>query len=489
MIVLVGFMGAGKSTAARELAAELGVEAADADALLADRLGTSIEDFFAQHGEEEFRRREEALLLELLARGDDGVLALGGGAVESPRVREALASHHTILLQIDADAAWGRVRTSGRPLARDRAAFTALLERRRPLYDEVARWVVPARRGAVVRAVRAIGVPSLRMVWAATASGEYPVLVGPGVRDGSLRGPGRAFVVTDEGVPRQWAPQADHVLRAGEENKTVAAAEALLRAMAGAGVTRGDHVRAVGGGLVTDVAGFCAASYQRGIPLVNVPTTLLGMVDAAIGGKTGVDLPEGKNYVGAYHQPVGVLADLEALSTLPPDQVAEGYAEVVKTALIAGGRLWERVAAGAGADEEIVFACARTKVDVVGADERDAGRRQVLNLGHTVAHALETVTGYALSHGRAVALGLLAALRLSGQGELRAQVAELLAARGLPTTVDGIEVDAVVAATRRDKKRTGEQVPFVLVAAPGDVSHGHPVPAADLRAAVEELVR
>jgi shikimate kinase/3-dehydroquinate synthase len=488
VIVLVGFMGAGKSTAARDVAAELGLDAVDADALLAERLGTSIDAFFARHGEAEFRRREEALSLELLG-GDGRVVALGGGAVESPRVRRALRDHLTILLDVDAETAWGRVRGSGRPLARDRAAFAALLERRRALYEEVARWVVPGRRGAAARAVRTVGPTPLRMVWASTASGDYPVAVGAGARDRSVAAPGRPFVVTDSGVPRRWAPEPDFVLEAGERHKTLAAAEALLRAMARAGVTRADHVRAVGGGVVTDLAGFCAATYQRGVPVVHVPTTLLAMVDAAIGGKTGVDLPEGKNYVGAYHQPAAVLADTETLSTLPPEQVAEGYAEVVKTALIAGGRLWERVAGGAAVDEEVVFACARAKVAVVAADERDAGVRQVLNLGHTVAHALETATGYALSHGQAVGLGLLAALRLSNQDALRARVAELLAAAGLPTALDDVDVDAVVAATRRDKKRTGEHVPFVLVAAPGEVSHGHAVGEAALRAAVAELRR
>ncbi|HEX8208025.1 MAG TPA: iron-containing alcohol dehydrogenase, partial [Solirubrobacteraceae bacterium] len=369
MIVLVGFMGAGKSTAAREIAGGLGLRALDADELLAERLGVPIPDFFAAHGEEEFRRREEELVVELL-RGEGEVLALGGGAVESPRVREALAGHRVVLLDVDADAAWARCRTSDRPLARDREAFYALHERRRPLYDEVADLVVPAARGAALRALSAVP-EGARAVWARTAGGEYPVIVGRGARDLDAGAPGRPFVVTDDGVPARWAPEPDHVLPQGERNKTLASAEPLWRAMARAGVTRADHVRAVGGGCVTDVAGFVAATYQRGIPVVHVPTTLLAMVDAAIGGKTGVDLPEAKNYVGAYHQPHAVLADPETLSTLPPAHVAEGYAEVVKTALIAGGALWVRVQAGAIADDDVVFACARTKVAVVAADERD----------------------------------------------------------------------------------------------------------------------
>ena len=493
LIVLVGFMGAGKSTAAREIAADRRIAPLDADALVAERLGTSIEAFFAEHGEAAFRRREEEVVLELLARGEPGgVLALGGGAVESAPVREALRGHRVVLLDVDEDTAWSRVKDSGRPLARDRSAFAALLARRRPLYDEVADIVVPALRGSARRAVELVP-DGARAVWARAGGHDYPVVVGESVREVEVGAPGRPALVTDENVARQpWVPSArcELVMPAGEEHKTLATVERLLRRLAEMGWTRGDHLRAVGGGVVGDVAGFCAATYQRGIPVVQVPTTVLAMVDAAIGGKTGVDLPEGKNYVGAYHQPHAVLADTATLATLPAAEHAAGYAEVVKTALIAGGPLWERIAAGARVDDEIIFRCARTKVAVVGADERDAGRRQVLNLGHTVAHAIETVTEYKrLRHGEAVALGLLAALRLSGQDELRAHVRGLLADEQLPTSLADLDVDAVVAATRRDKKRTGEHVPFVLVAAPGDVSHGHAVGEAAVRAAVAELRR
>ena len=188
-------------------------------------------------------------------------------------------------------------------------------------------------------------------------------------------------------------------------------------------MTRADHVVALGGGVVGDLAGFCAATYQRGVPVVHVPTTLVAQVDSAYGGKTGVDLPDAKNYVGVYHQPAGVLVDPDTLATLPPAELAAGWVEVLKTALIAGGALWERVSAMSGCevDERTIVDCARTKLAVVAADERDAGQRQVLNLGHTVGHAIETVTGYArYRHGEAVGLGLLALLRLSGAEALRA---------------------------------------------------------------------
>ncbi len=257
-------------------------------------------------------------------------------------------------------------------------------------------------------------------------------------------------------------------------------------------MTRADHVVALGGGVVGDLAGFCAATYQRGVPVVQVPTTLVAQVDSAYGGKTGVDLPAAKNYVGAYHQPAGVLVDPDTLATLPAAELAAGWVEVLKTALIAGGELWERVAAGGEVDERTILDCARTKLAVVAADERDGGRRQVLNLGHTVGHAIETATGYArYRHGEAVGLGLLAALRLSGREDLRAQVRELLLARGLPVTLDGagVEVEQIVAATARDKKRVAANVPFVLVKAPGEIEYGCEVDTKTLRAAVAELTR
>jgi shikimate kinase/3-dehydroquinate synthase len=255
-------------------------------------------------------------------------------------------------------------------------------------------------------------------------------------------------------------------------------------------MTRGDQLVALGGGVVGDLAGFCAATYQRGVPIVQVPTTLVAQVDSAYGGKTGIDLPEAKNYVGAYHQPIGVIVDPDVLRTLPEAERAAGYAEVLKTALIAGGELWHAVSSGAEIDERVIFACAQTKLAIVAADERDDGRRQVLNLGHTIGHAIEAASGYErYRHGEAVALGLLAALRLSGQPKLRAQTAKLLAAAGLPTRLDGVEIEPILAAVSRDKKRSGEDVPFVLVRAPGDVSHGARVEARDVRSAVRELLR
>ena len=277
-----------------------------------------------------------------------------------------------------------------------------------------------------------------RLLWAASASGAYPVFVGRGLlREGAeddLRAlwplelsSSRAFCVSDESVAAlhgSTLPFATAMitLAAGEASKTLASAERIWRELLTLGATRADHLVALGGGVVGDIAGFCAATYQRGVPVVHVPTTLLAQVDSAYGGKTGVDLPEAKNYVGAYHQPAGVFVDPDVLATLPPAEHAAGWVEVLKTALIAGGVLWDRVARGEEVDEHAILDCARTKIAVVGADERDAGVRRHLNLGHTVGHAIEAATGYArYRHGEAVGLGLLAALRLSGTNELVSQ--------------------------------------------------------------------
>jgi shikimate kinase/3-dehydroquinate synthase len=201
-----------------------------------------------------------------------------------------------------------------------------------------------------------------------------------------------------------------------------------------------------------------------------------------------VDLPEGKNYAGAFHQPAAVICDPAALETLPEPELAAGYAEVVKTALIAGGPLWARVRQGGAIGDDVLLGCLRTKLAVVAADERDAGGRQALNLGHTVGHAIEAATGYRrYRHGEAVGIGLLCALRLSGRDQLREEVADLLAARGLPPRFEGASVNDVVALVARDKKRAGGRVPFVLVQAPGEVTHGHHVDSASVRAAVEEV--
>ena len=512
-IVFIGFMGAGKSTAAAEVAAALGTTALDSDRLVEQALGHSIAEEFERSGEASFREREQEVACRLLAQAGPGsVIALGGGSVLSPWVRDALAGHLTVLLDVSAESAWRRVGEDAaglrRPLAADRAAFFAEHAARAELYEAIADAFVPSIGKRV--AVRALpGLRALaaapagtRLLWASAASGDYPVLVGPGLLAPEVcvsgaypldRATSRPFCISDRNVAPLYAERLGGVaelveIDPGERHKTLATTESVWSALVGSGMTRADHLVALGGGVVGDLAGFCAATYQRGVPVVHVPTTLVAQVDSAYGGKTGVDLPVAKNYVGAYHQPAGVIVDPDALATLPAAELSAGYAEVIKTALIAGGELWAQVRADVPIDQRTILACARTKLAVVAEDERDAGRRQVLNLGHTVGHAIEAVTGYErYRHGEAVALGLLAVLRLSGLDDLRTEVGELLRAHELPVTLSEVDIEQVLAATRRDKKRVGEQVPFVLLDAPGQPKTGCHVAETDLRAAICEL--
>jgi shikimate kinase/3-dehydroquinate synthase len=516
-IVFIGFMAAGKTRAAQAVAERLGLGVIDTDELLERELGEPISTFFAREGEAEFRRREEGLVVSALdalagqVGAPSSVVALGGGAIESPKIRAALADHMPVWCDVDEEVAWERASGSDRPLAANRVEFAERYAQRRPIYESLARVILPseARESAGPAApwlAAMQGVPHVRMAWAASESGAYPAAVGEGAIGllGAAREidpdhlPARVFCVADSTVLGEHARllprlEATIEVEGAESSKTISEAERVLRDLAAAGVRRDDGVLAFGGGVVGDLAGFCAATYQRGVPLVQAPTTLVAQVDSAYGGKTGVDLPEAKNYVGAYHQPIAVLADPSTLRTLPPEELASGFVEVVKTALIAGGALWDEVRQLQQLDPtslgDVIFRCARTKIEVVALDERDSGRRAVLNLGHTVGHAIEAQTGYArYRHGEAVGLGLLAALRLSGADSLRNEVEGLLASHGLPVSLDSaVDVDGVLEAMGRDKKRSREGLGFVLLEQPGQPRWGQAVEPDRVRAVVEEL--
>jgi 3-dehydroquinate synthase len=270
-------------------------------------------------------------------------------------------------------------------------------------------------------------------------------------------------------------------LAPGESAKNLTAIERTCQWLAEAGYDRGAAVVGVGGGAASDHAGFAAAVYLRGIDFALVSTTLLGMVDASVGGKTGVDLPAGKNLVGAFHQPRAVVADLGFLQTLPAREQAAGMAEIVKAGLIADAQLLARVEADVEAGRAltlealapVVAAAVRVKVDVVTADEREAGRRAILNFGHTLGHALEAESGYGLLHGEAVSLGMVAALALgSARGvsdpALRPRAAQLLARLGLPIDVERRVSASVLARIEVDKKRRADRVGFVFVPRAGE---------------------
>jgi shikimate kinase/3-dehydroquinate synthase len=505
-LAFIGFMGAGKSTALAA-ARDAGLQTTEIDALMEEAFGKPIRQAFEEDGEDAFRAREAEVVGALLEQADGGAIALGGGSVLSERVREALGRHFVVWLQVDAREAWRRIARSDRPLASNAEDVERLLVERLPFYESLADAILPpGDRGLVSRVMPSLVAltelpPGTMMLWASSDSGEYPVFVGSGLLGtGPWPLPGERFCITDAAVGPLYAerlqPLAAKVeVQPGETAKTMAEAERVLRELARAGMTREDHVVALGGGVVGDLAGFCAHLYQRGVPVVQVPTTLVAQVDSAYGGKTGVDLPEGKNYAGAYHLPAAVLADTATLASLPTEELAAGFVELLKTGLLAGGDLWGRTRALEALDPEqladLVFACARYKCEIVAADERDAGMRAVLNLGHTVGHAIEAASGYErYRHGEAVGLGLLAALRLSEAPGLRDEVESILTRHGLPTDLDpSIELDEALAALQRDKKRTAEGVGFVLLSEPGEPRPGQLVDAAKVRSAVEELYR
>jgi 3-dehydroquinate synthetase/shikimate kinase len=503
-IVFIGFMGAGKTTALAA-ARELGLETTEVDELMERELGMPIAEAFKSHGEEAFRAREAEAVGDLLDRAEGGAIALGGGSVLSERVREALARHIVVWLQIDAEEAWRRIEGTPRPLARSAEDVARLLEVRLPIYESLADAVIlrgeRERLAGALPSIQALGeLPEgTKLLWATSASGEYPVFVGRGLLGaGWWPLEGRRFCVTDIAVGGLYAdrigPLAGCVeVDPGEGSKTMSVAEEVLRELAQAGMTREDHLVALGGGVVGDLAGLCAHLYQRGVPLVQAPTTVVAQVDSAYGGKTGVDLPEGKNYAGAYHLPAAVLADTSTLETLPREELAAGFVEALKTGLLAGGALWERVrkveSLEPGELGDVVFACALYKCDVVAVDERDSGWREVLNLGHTVGHAIEAASGYSrYRHGEAICLGLLAALRLSDAPELREEVEAILARHGLPVSLDpAIDVEGVLTILQHDKKRTSEGVGFVLLSEPGEPRTGQILDPTKVEAAVKEL--
>lgn len=507
-IVFIGFMGAGKSTALSAVA-PLVRHAVDLDERIERHIGMPISLYFEQWNEEQFRSEEARLATDLLREAEGGAVAFGGGTVLSKSVQEALKDHVVVYLEVDAQTAWSRVKESDRPLAKDWKSFEQLLAQRKPLYEQLADAIIPMI-GAEDVAVAARFAHALtwmptgtKMLWAESRSGSYPVYVGKGLLratgdDEHWPLAGNRFCIADETVGPLYANQLPALstcieIPAGEKAKTLGQVENVLRVLAREGMTREDHVIALGGGVVGDLAGLCAHLYQRGVRVVQVPTTVVAQVDSAYGGKTGVDLPEGKNYAGAYHMPTAVIADTQTLASLPRKEIAAGFVEVLKTGLLAGGELWEKVQGIQQLDPndlaEIVYACARYKCSVVAEDEQDAGQRHVLNLGHTVGHAIEAAGGYGrYRHGEAIGIGLLAALRLSDAEELRNECMEILQRHDLPTYIDpSLSVSSVLELIGRDKKRSRRGVQFVLLRKPGEPLVGQILSPMSVREAVEEL--
>lgn len=472
-LFIYGPPGSGKTTLGKLLAGRFGVPFEDLDdSIVSAADGKSIPAIFADDGEPGFRARERAAL-EAACAAPGHVIALGGGALLDPACRELAESHgQVVCLDVPADVLKARIASQAgtRPLADAAEKVDRLLATRGPHYDSFP-----------VRPVAHFAIDS----------GDEPsdVFVGRGLLDtvgawaSARKLGGRAVVVGDANTFPLYGERVLASLRkagfsatgltipAGEETKTIDTVMSIWRTFLAAELGRGDFAVAVGGGVVGDMTGFAAAAWMRGMRWINVPTSLLAMVDASTGGKTGCDLPEAKNMVGAFHSPTFVLADTATLETLPPRELACGMAETIKHGFIADPGILDET----GVSPAQVARSLAVKVKVVTEDAKEKGVRAKLNLGHTVGHALEIATNFSVKHGEAVAIGTVEEARLAvrlglAPADWPDRVAAAFAKAGLPTALpDGITFESLAEIMRHDKKQRGGKISFALPCAPGDV--------------------
>ena len=502
-LLLNGFMASGKSTLGRLVAQRAGKSFVDLDERIEARAGLRVAEIFAKHGERTFRTWEAEALDELLAAGRPEVVALGGGAllVRARRLR-ALDAAVVVTLAADVEETLRRAarQPEQRPLLSGQSAAEhaeQLLELRAPAYAECHARLETSGRDPEQLARRVLELWQRDGVGVAAGEHSYSVEIGAGIAASRLgewsEGRSRILLITDRNVaPRHAAPVLEAlggsaqvekiVLVPGEVHKTLGTVESIWQRASALGADRSSLFVGLGGGVVTDITGFAAAGWMRGVPWVGVPTTLLAMVDASVGGKTAVDLGQAKNCVGAFWQPSAVLCDVQYSAT-EPARGSSALSEVVKTALIGDPSLLELLEREPDAvrrrdpevTAEIVRRSVRVKARVVGEDAREQGIRAALNLGHTFGHALESAAGFdRLSHGEAISLGLVAALRLGQRlavtpKSLVERVTELLVRLGLPTDLSKEPLDAAAGLLGLDKKRKGRRVKFVLVRQPGQI--------------------
>lgn len=502
ILSLVGFMGCGKSTVGRLLADRLGRPFLDTDALIEADAGCTVAEIFARDGEAAFRERERRALEEAIARAarhrEGAILSTGGGTpVDPENARRMRLAGPVVHLASDARTLWQRVEDdAGRPLVQEGyASFRARHTARSAIYRAFPyRIPCDAPPEELARRLAAMYFAQSRELGVAVASRSYPIQIAAGGLSGVGEAmarrlpPGPCLVVSQAAVAGRYGAIAEESLRAagwrptvvrvpaGEGAKSLGHAKRLYQEALTAGLERRSPIVALGGGVVGDLAGFVAATYQRGLPFVQVPTTLLAQIDSAVGGKVAVNLPAGKNLVGAFHQPALVLVDPLTLSTLPRRELAAGLAEMVKYGVILDEALFARMEREADAllagdlavRVDLIARCCELKAQVVASDERESGIRAILNFGHTVGHAIEALTGYrTYLHGEAVAMGMVAAGALAvSLGRWRTadqeRLVALLERLDLPTGLPTLPVSGLLAAMAHDKKVEAGRLRFVL---------------------------
>lgn len=515
LVVLVGPMGVGKSTVGELLAARLGTTYRDTDADVVAEAGKPIAEIFYDEGEEHFRALERRAVAAAVA-GHPGVLSLGGGAVLDGATRELLAGRPVVYLSMDVDEAVRRVGLgAARPLlaVNPRRQWRELMDARRHLYEEVARTVVATDENTPEEVAQAIidalelpegeaapgventgmtqqGPTRIQVAGSAGSDpyevlvghqllGELPQLIGDRAKRVAVLHP-EALAETGEAVREDLAAQGYEAIAIqlpnAEEAKTVEVAAYCWKALGQTGFTRTDVIVGIGGGATTDVAGFVAASWLRGVRWIAVPTTVLGMVDAAVGGKTGINTAEGKNLVGAFHPPAGVLCDLTALESLPVHDYVSGMAEIIKAGFIADPVILDLVEAdpeGARTPSgphtaELIERSIRVKAEVVSSDLKESGLREILNYGHTLGHAIEKNERYKWRHGAAVSIGMVFAAELGRlAGRLDDATADrhrtILESVGLPLTYRGDQWPKLLENMKVDKKSRGDLLRFIVL--------------------------
>ncbi len=528
-VFLVGLMGAGKTTIGRILARKLGKRFIDSDHEIEARTGASIPWIFEIEGEESFRRREAEVIRDLCAE-EGVVLATGGGAVLNAETRASLKARGTVIyLRANVNSIMVRVsHDKNRPLlqtADPRRRIEELMAQREPLYREIAELVIDTGRPNVQSMVQTIldqlgaleasrraraPAPATSMTQTSPliltvdlGERSYPIAIGPNLlSDPELLArhvQGRQVaIVTNTTVAPLYLERVAAPLRAagrevleivlpdGEQYKNQASLMQIFDALLANKCDRKTTLVALGGGVIGDLTGYAAASYMRGVPFVQLPTTLLAQVDSSVGGKTGINHPLGKNMIGAFYQPRAVLADTAALATLPARELSAGLAEVIKYGAVIDAAFFGWIEANIGKlmardQASLAHAIARSceiKSDVVRQDEREGGLRAILNFGHTFGHAIEAGLGYgAWLHGEAVGCGMVMAADLSyrlgmvDQATV-ARMRNLVAAAGLPTVAPDLGAERWLELMEVDKKNEGGAIKFILMKPLGSPSIG-----------------